>query len=171
MTEKPDFLPEYLARLSDDAAAPFLTEGLLSGKENVPSIELHKSTDPLPEQERWRLEPIRDLVDDALFEFRDETPSRADAWLAPRLHATLRLTRAEAADRALWNYLAFAVAPDYVVWRHLSRARQGRPSVNSDCFRGVTTSRRSPVCGGLPNCFATALTTSRWSPLAACKTC
>ncbi|MGW1546793.1 DUF6339 family protein [Streptomyces sp. NPDC002346] len=136
MTEKPDYLPEYLARLSDDAAAPFLTEGLLSGKENVPSIELHKSTDSLPEWERWRLEPIRDLVDDALFEFRDEAPSRADAWLAPRLHATLRLTRAEAADRALWNYLAFAVAPDYVVWRHISRPREGGPSVNSECFRG-----------------------------------
>lgn len=40
----------------------------------------------------------------------DEERTRADAWLAPRLHATLRLTRQEAADRRLWNHLALAVA-------------------------------------------------------------
>ncbi|MDI5979386.1 DUF6339 family protein [Amycolatopsis magusensis] len=42
----------------------------------------------------------------------------ADGWLAPRLHATLRMSRAEAADARLWNFLALLVAPDYVIWRH-----------------------------------------------------
>jgi hypothetical protein len=42
----------------------------------------------------------------------------ADGWLAPRLHATLRMTRAEAGDGRLWNHLAMLVAPDYVAWRH-----------------------------------------------------
>ncbi|MGZ3143289.1 DUF6339 family protein [Lentzea chajnantorensis] len=60
---------------------------------------------------------MRVLVDEAMHRFEDQRP-KADSWLAPRLHATLRLTRAEAADSRFWNYLAMLVAPDYVVWRH-----------------------------------------------------
>ncbi|MFC9531359.1 DUF6339 family protein [Streptomyces sp. NPDC056975] len=138
MTDKPEHIPEHLARLSDDAVTAHLTEGLLSGNEDVRSIDLNKNTEPLPAQERWRTQPIRDLVDDALHGFADgDSTAKADAWLAPRLHATLRMTRAEAADRDIWNYLALGVAPDYVVWRHTSRPRHGRPSVNSDRFRGI----------------------------------
>ncbi|MFD0064886.1 DUF6339 family protein [Streptomyces sp. NPDC056637] len=138
MTDKPEYIPEHLARLSDDAATPHLTDGLLSGKEDVRCIDLNKNTEPLPAQERWRAQPIRDLAEDAMHAFGDESSrTKADAWLAPRLHATLRLTRAEAADRDIWNHLALGVAPDYVVWRHISRPRHGRPSVNSDRFRGV----------------------------------
>src|SRR5690348_3937505 len=48
---------------------------------------------------------------------KDEERSRADAWLAPRLHAALRLTRREAADRGVWNYLALVQLDDYVRWR------------------------------------------------------
>ena len=50
-------------------------------------------------------------------------PSRteSDAWLAPRVHATLRLTRREAADRMVWAYLANAVTPEYVQWRWLGK--------------------------------------------------
>ncbi|WP_344241963.1 DUF6339 family protein [Actinocorallia libanotica] len=59
--------------------------------------------------------------------FEDGDRESADAWLAPRLHATLRLTRAEAANRGLWNYLALRIAPDYVFWRH-----PGRPSKEND---------------------------------------
>ncbi|MER5552881.1 DUF6339 family protein [Streptomyces sp. NPDC002793] len=61
---------------------------------------------------------MRELVDEAMNRF-DEARTDADAWLAPRLHATLRMTRGEAADPGLWNFLALAVAPDYVLWRHL----------------------------------------------------
>lgn len=42
-----------------------------------------------------------------------------DAWVAPRLHASLRLTRREAADPSIWAYLAVIEFPDYV------RARWG----------------------------------------------
>jgi hypothetical protein len=45
--------------------------------------------------------------------------SESDGWLAPRVHATLRLTRREAADRRLWSYLNIAAFPDYVRWRWL----------------------------------------------------
>ncbi|MFG3005735.1 DUF6339 family protein [Streptomyces calvus] len=120
MITQPHHVPERLALLSNSAGDTFLTEGLLSGEEVHSGIDLAKVVEPLPEDDaRWWVEPVRSLVDDAMFAF-DKEHTRADAWLAPRLHATLRLTRQEAADRRLWNHLALAVAPDYVVWRHLS---------------------------------------------------
>ncbi|MFE7884965.1 DUF6339 family protein [Streptomyces sp. NPDC057411] len=67
--------------------------------------------------ERRRTAPVRELLDEAMRRFADDRYA-ADGWLAPRLHATLRMTRAEAADSRLWNHLAMIVAPDYVVWRH-----------------------------------------------------
>jgi hypothetical protein len=126
-------MPERLALLSNSAADPFLTEGLLRGEEVHSGVDLAKVVEPLPEDDaRWSVEPIRSLVDDAMFAF-DGKQTEADAWLAPRLHATLRLTRKEAADRRLWNHLALAVAPDYVVWRHLAEPSRG---VAAARFRG-----------------------------------
>ncbi|MEU6368428.1 DUF6339 family protein [Streptomyces sp. NPDC046931] len=133
MTESPDHLPEYLARLADEEAVRFITDGLLSGKDNVPAIALNQAAEALPEGPRWRLRAIRDLIDDAMYTYRDDKPTQVDAWLAPRLHAVLRLTRAEAADPALWNYLALGVAPDFVVWRHLSESKK---TVNARYFKG-----------------------------------
>ncbi|MFJ8669069.1 DUF6339 family protein [Streptomyces sp. NPDC093600] len=133
MTERPDHLPDYLARLADENAARFISDGLLSGKDNVPSIALNQAAEPMPESPRWRLRAIRDLIDDAMYIYREERPTQADAWLAPRLHAILRLTRAEAADSALWNHLALGVAPDFVVWRHLSESKK---TVNARYFKG-----------------------------------
>ncbi|MFF1486580.1 DUF6339 family protein [Streptomyces sp. NPDC058319] len=133
MITQPHHVPERLALLSGSAVDTFLTEGLLGGEQVHSGIDLAKVVEPLPEDDaRWWVEPIRSLVEDAMFEFgKDRT--RADAWLAPRLHATLRLTRREAADKRLWNHLALAVAPDYVVWRHLSEPA-GR--VAAERFRG-----------------------------------
>ncbi|MFB7090042.1 DUF6339 family protein [Streptomyces sp. NPDC056296] len=133
MITQPHHVPERLALLSGSAADTFLTEGLLMGEQVHSGIDLAKVVEPLPEGDaRWSVEPIRSLVDDAMFAFdKERTP--ADAWLAPRLHATLRLTRQEAADKRLWNHLALAVAPDYVVWRHFSE-RKGR--VAAERFQG-----------------------------------
>jgi hypothetical protein len=133
VTERPDHLPEYLARLADENAARFIADGLLSGKDNVPAIALNQATEPLPESPRMRLRAVRDLIDDAMYLYRDDRPTQADAWLAPRLHAILRLTREEAADSALWNYVALGVAPDFVVWRHFS---ENKKSVNARYFKG-----------------------------------
>lgn len=133
MTEKPEHLPEYLYRLADEDAARFISDGLLSGKDNVPAIALNQAAEPLPESPRMRLRAIRDLIDDAMYTYRDDRPTQADSWLAPRLHAILRLKRAEAADPALWNYLALGVAPDFVVWRHLSESKE---TVNPRYFKG-----------------------------------
>ncbi|MFD7863310.1 DUF6339 family protein [Streptomyces sp. NPDC057682] len=140
MTSKPSHLPERLAHLADLNAARYITEGLLTGKEDVPAIALNKVAEPLPgDAFRGTLQPVRDLIDDALHEFGEGKPTAADAWLAPRLHATLRLTRREASDRGLWNYLALGVAPDYVVWRHTTEPRKGEPPrVAATRFRGAS---------------------------------
>ncbi|MET9563185.1 DUF6339 family protein [Streptomyces tauricus] len=142
MTARPEHLPERLALLADMQAATYITEGLLTGREDVPSIALNKATEELPvDDARFRLRPVRDLIDDVMHKFRDDErpPTAADAWLAPRLHATLRLTRREAADARLWSYLALGVAPDYVVRRHLPatpRKDGGARSVARARFRG-----------------------------------
>ncbi|WP_425833283.1 DUF6339 family protein [Streptomyces fractus] len=118
ITEKPSYIPEFLGLFDVETASEQLTEGLLTGAENPPSIALSELAGPLPQEDRFRAEPVRALIDRVMHLCRNEKPTAADHWLAPRLHATLRLTRAEAADPDLWSYFALAVAPDYVVWRH-----------------------------------------------------
>ena len=138
MITRPNHVPERLGLLAASAMDPFLTEQLISGEQVHGGVDLAKVVEPLPEDDaRWVVEPFRGLVEDAMFEFREDR-TRADAWLAPRLHATLRLTRREAADRRLWNHLALAVAPDYVAWRHLSGATANRPErrIAPERFRG-----------------------------------
>src|SRR5690606_30391159 len=63
--------------------------------------------------------PNRSLVDDAMFAFV-KVRTLADALLAPRRRATLRLTRQKSTDTRLWNHLSLAVVPDYVVSPHLT---------------------------------------------------
>ena len=139
MTDKPDHLPDRLALLSDVNAARYLSTAVRSGRENPPCIELNRLVGQLRDDDvRLRVEPVRDLVDDVMHKFRDDVHTKADAWLAPRLHAALRLTRREAADGELWNHLALAVAPDYVIWRHLpAKGKEGRsPKVSPSRFSG-----------------------------------
>lgn len=50
----------------------------------------------------------------------------ADRWLAPRLHAALRLTRGEASDRRLWSYLGVVKYPNYVRER-FGQKEEGAP--------------------------------------------
>ncbi|MFF7162669.1 DUF6339 family protein [Streptomyces sp. NPDC008086] len=138
MITQPNHVPERLGLLATSAVDPFLTEELLKGEQVHGGIDLAKVVEPLPEDDaRWWVEPVRSLMEDAMFEFREDR-TRADAWLAPRLHATLRLTRREAADKRLWNHIALAVAPDYVVWRHRSEPTANRPErrVAAERFRG-----------------------------------
>jgi hypothetical protein len=57
-----------------------------------------------------------ELMSDAVERFgaQKKLPASSDAWLSPRVHASLRLTRQEASDPRIWTYLAIAVAPTYV---------------------------------------------------------
>jgi hypothetical protein len=63
------------------------------------------------------LGPLTRLIDEAQARFSASAAEQSDGWLAPRVHATLRLTRFEAADPRLWDYLAIVAFPEYVRWR------------------------------------------------------
>lgn len=65
------------------------------------------------------IQPLANIVQKGMQEFTGEhmRRSKSDAWLAPRVHATLRLSRREAADRRLWSYLAVGPLFQYVHWR------------------------------------------------------
>jgi hypothetical protein len=62
------------------------------------------------------LEPAINMVQKAMEKF-DADRVKSDPWLAPRLHATLKLSRREAGDRRLWSYLAVDSLRQYVHWR------------------------------------------------------
>ncbi|MFD5145591.1 DUF6339 family protein [Streptomyces sp. NPDC058401] len=110
-------LPSMLGFLSDAAVAKHLSRAVQTGQATPPQVALRKASEELAHASRWRTAPVRDLVEQAMIR-HDGNRAAADGWLAPRLHATLRMTRAEAADNRLWNHLAMVVAPDYVAWRH-----------------------------------------------------
>lgn len=128
---------ERLALLAEREATKHLTSAVLQGLEDLPQTALEKACEPLPGDVRWEAAPVRELLDEAMDRFDDE-PTKADAWLPPRLHATLRLSRREAADPRLWNFLALRLAPDYVIWRNPPRSSGTSPvpQVNKNHFIG-----------------------------------
>lgn len=137
MSTTPPPPPERLALLPEREADKHLTSAVLQGLEDFPRTALEKACVPLGDDPRWEAGPIRELLDEAMDRFVDE-PTRADAWLAPRLHATLRLSRREAADARLWSFLAMRLAPDYVLWRNPPRSSKNSPvpQVNPGHFNG-----------------------------------
>jgi hypothetical protein len=80
------------------------------------------------------VEPLIAMVDAAMQRFRND-PDKSDAWLAPRVHATLRLTRREAAEKSIWYWLNVVAKPDYVRWRFGSERAVSRV-VALDRFMG-----------------------------------
>src|SRR4051794_34782976 len=60
------------------------------------------------------LAEVSEVVREAMSRFEREEAAQADAWVGPRLHAALRLTRREAARRGIWRYLAVVAFPEYV---------------------------------------------------------
>ncbi|GLX18329.1 hypothetical protein Slala02_45660 [Streptomyces lavendulae subsp. lavendulae] len=119
-------LPPVLGLLADAAVAKYIGRAVQTGQERPPQVALRRAAETLGTAHRWRTEPLRVLVDEAMRRFEDRRTA-ADGWLAPRLHATLRMTRAEAAEGRLWNFIAMVVAPDYVVWRHRGADKDGGP--------------------------------------------
>jgi hypothetical protein len=61
-------------------------------------------------------EPLAALLNEAMTRF-DSNRAQSDAWLGPRVHASLRLRRREAARRGIWRYLAAEPGAEYVRWR------------------------------------------------------
>ncbi|MGP4002905.1 DUF6339 family protein [Streptomyces sp. 8N706] len=130
--------PEHLALLPGTVAVKYLTHSVLSGHEEPPKVALLRASKPMSDAgARWQAGAVRGLVEEAMRRFRDAR-THADAWLAPRLHATIRMTRAEASDPELWNFVALAVAPDYVVWRHKATSKKSglSPAATADRFTG-----------------------------------
>ncbi|MFI8514628.1 DUF6339 family protein [Streptomyces sp. NPDC085460] len=135
----PAQLPSVLALLPDAAVTKYLGRGIQSGLESPPQVALTRACVAFDARtaERRRTAPVRELLDEAMRRFAADRYA-ADGWLAPRLHATLRMTRAEAADRRLWNHLAMIVAPDYVVWRHRGAdTADGRGVAQAARFSGI----------------------------------
>jgi hypothetical protein len=62
------------------------------------------------------VEPVVNLIEEAVRRY-PEKPDESDAWLAPRVHHVLRLSRREAARRGAWAWLAVVAVPHYVHWR------------------------------------------------------
>jgi len=92
---------------------PVLSPGFRAGTGPQPVladaiVDFHREVD---------IEPLVSVVRRAMAEFDASRRVDSDKWLAPRVHATLRLTRREAADNRLWQYLAVVAMPEYVRWR------------------------------------------------------
>lgn len=131
-----DVLPERIRRLPDREALKFLTEAVLLGSEAPPQRAISVASQDTGPEDRWLAQPVREMFDTAMGRFAD-SPPQSDAWLAPRLHASLRLLRCEAADTSVWNFLALRLAPDYVLWRWGSKTTNETPQpVNRKRFRG-----------------------------------
>src|SRR5262249_49683715 len=81
------------------------------------------------------LDPLIAILDEGMRQFRNQ-PDASDGWMAPRVHATLRLSRREASDKLIWNYLNIVGKPDYVRWRFSEKIDEGNSAVPLDRFLG-----------------------------------
>lgn len=110
MSNAKTLLPSARAQITDAFRAG---DAVPSIDEYVRSLEFGRNL---------ALDLVGELLTAAQRDFADDPPA-SDRWLAPRLHAALRLTRFEAADRGLWAWLAVALFPEYIRWRW--RGRRG----------------------------------------------
>lgn len=101
------------AQILQPAARGQLTPAFRQGETTVDLTEFLR---PVPGGRDLPVHELRRLIDTARERFVDD-PARSDRWLAPRLHALLRLDRAGAGDKQFWAWLAAAEFPDYVRWR------------------------------------------------------
>lgn len=125
MSKAPERLGRYSVRLS-----PQEREAVLEG---LPAPKGAESTVVRPDGSSVALSAFQNLMVEAERrrahgEWSDR--SESDRWLAPRLHYALRLSRAEAADKGTWLWLALKV-PGYVQWRW-----DGEKSVVEDRWYG-----------------------------------
>jgi hypothetical protein len=84
-------------------------------RQGLADADLSEFLQPLELDRDLPLDDVRRLLERAMQSFED--PVASDAWLAPRLHAVLRLRRNEAAERGIWAWLATVEFPEYARWR------------------------------------------------------
>jgi hypothetical protein len=65
------------------------------------------------------IEPLLFLLEYATDHFERKERISSDEWLSPRIHASLRLYKREAADISIWEYLSLTVpeVKTYLQWR------------------------------------------------------
>jgi len=83
---------------------------------DIKAVDVSAYTTDITFNRAVNLEELRELIETAMQKFGNEPP-KSDAWLGPRIHATLRLTRREAANKPLWQHLTVVEFPNYVRWR------------------------------------------------------
>ncbi|MEV6231038.1 DUF6339 family protein [Saccharopolyspora shandongensis] len=126
-----------LGSLPGTEVSKHLTAELLAGQTYPPPEAIDAVVTWLSDHERHQADELRALIEETMERFSGARTA-SDAWLAPRLHASLRLTRREAADAGIWNYLALRLAPDYVLWRFPPRKAKetSEDQVNAARFVG-----------------------------------
>src|SRR4051794_23978591 len=85
-----------------------------AGDESVDFTPFELVRERDPELPAIDLDAVREVVRHAMEEYADRPEGGGDAWLAPRLHSALRVTRREAARLGLWRHLGLVVLPEYV---------------------------------------------------------
>ncbi|MGW8765006.1 DUF6339 family protein [Streptomyces sp. NPDC055815] len=125
-----------IGTLPEVVAARAITPRVLEGYETPSFASLRENVEyPEDDSPRWDAEPVSELLTEARRRFADVSPALSDAWLAPRLHYTMRLTRAEASDTRIWNFLGVCLAPGFVRWRW-SRGGTSREVAQAARFAG-----------------------------------
>jgi hypothetical protein len=66
-------------------------------------------------------EKLREVLEEAMEDF-DEGDTALDAEVAPKIHEIFDLTRREAADPQVWNYLSLKFCPEFVRHRWTSHS-------------------------------------------------
>ena len=97
-----------------------LSEDFLAGRT---TIDVAKYTKGL--RREIDVKHLVSIVDKAIDKFDSAKREESDRWLAPRVHAALRLTRREAADQGIWDWLAIGPLQHYVRWRWMGDDRVG----------------------------------------------
>ncbi|GGS45407.1 DUF6339 family protein [Streptomyces violaceus] len=114
-------------------AAVRLTPAFRLGSENLDVCDYIKS---IPGGRKHRLEPVRTVLDEAMKRYARQDAAASDAWLGPRFHAALRLSRREAGCRDVWRYLGLWAA-DYVRWRWAAEPGATEPDNSAGVERFV----------------------------------
>jgi len=109
-------------RQADAAVIRRITTAFRQGDE---TIDLGPYEADLPTGRTVSVDPLVELLAATMERFADDR-SGSDSWLGPRLHAALRLTRAEAAIPGVWTWLGLGSGAAYVRWRWSPQLDQSR---------------------------------------------